>query len=229
MGWGPAGSPAPLHDAPGPGGSSPPTPRTESSASPGNQEWKHTRTNSLEPDCDPSDRKIWTETIHSDSHSPPIKIQVKMNGSAAENNSFWKILVSLRKLFKPHYKPRKHVVEWGWGRDDWPQKWSTTPTAWPRPKSKCGCWGSVSQHRLAPVPWVPFLLSLHLQMGLHRSYDALDHGTRCEIWGLFFCPFLFFCTSSAEQKRPEFTLNLEHMKNITVHTLLYDGFVHFII
>lgn len=36
-----------------------------------------------------------------------------MNGSAAANNSFWKIWVSLRKLFKPHYKPIKHVAERG--------------------------------------------------------------------------------------------------------------------
>lgn len=153
-----------------------------------------------------------------------------MNGSAAENNSFWKILVSLRKLFKPHHKPIKNVAEWGLG---------------------LGCLASEVEHNTdgvtkvqtevlllrwrlpapspAPSPWVPFLPSLYLQMGLHWSYDALDSGTRCEIKGLLFCPFLFFCTLSAKQKRPEFTFNLEHMKNITVHMLFYDRFVHFII
>lgn len=181
MGWGPAGNPAPLHThlglavhLPRPPGQSPLLPLET------RRENAHAQT--LSNPTDSSDRKIWTKTIHLDSHSPPIKIQVKMNGSAAENNSFWKILVSLRKLFKPHYKPIKNVVEWGLGVGWLASEVEHNTDNVTKVKIKV----LLLRQRLPAPPWplsrVPFLLSLHLQMGLHRSYTAVTHhGTRCEI------------------------------------------------
>lgn len=116
---------------------------------------------------------------------------------------------------------------WGWG--DWPQKWSTTQTTWPRSKSRCCCWGSVSQHRPGPCPEFPS----YCLCTCRWVYTAVTmlcitvQGVRFK--DCFSVPSYFFCTSSAKQKRPEFTLNLEHMKILQCTRFsMTDLFIFFI-